>query len=72
MFKYIVFCTFLACVLFGFYWLHIRPQLIRKSCFDKVRDLVKDFRYNNDDAADMGYRLCIVKEGIKPESLTGN
>lgn len=50
-----------------FYWFQIRPAEIRKSCVEKA--LAKDVF---DDEQNNYYRVCLVKNGLAPDSIFVN
>jgi hypothetical protein len=70
--KYIIVIVF-AFVAFVFYWIYVRPAFVRMQCLRQVEDAPGEWRSvyyaqkgNND------YRVCLVKNGIAPESILVN
>lgn len=58
----------------GFYWFQIRPSEIRKICANEAATRYNDVRpvaYANNYRNNF-YRLCLTKQGLKPESLFVN
>lgn len=54
----------------GFYWFQLRPSEIRKDCGGKSLEYGK----GNSDFGDINnfYRTCLIKNGMKPESMFVN
>lgn len=63
--KKILLVIFIAGIALLFYWFQWRPNEIRKSCANEATNKYKG--YGN--IVNNYYRLCLVKHGMKPESL---
>lgn len=50
-------------LVFLFVWFYIRPSMIRRYCVGKA------FDRRTATQAEMSYRACLAKYGLKPEQL---
>lgn len=52
-----------------FLWFQIRPSLIRRICFERVKKEIDEPGELYAKQADNIYRLCLIKWGMKAESV---
>ena len=67
----IVIIVFLVAI-FSIYWFFARPATVRSKCVKELRSEVQKGKFNEDstvDSANLVYRLCLIKNGLKPEDL---
>lgn len=52
-----------------FYWFQIRPSEIRKECLNDLSETAKSSNGLSKTSMNDIYRMCLVKNGLKPENL---
>lgn len=64
----------LASVLFAFFWIYMRPTFVRISCLKKIEDAPGEWRAGTfaQQKGNNDYRVCLVKNGLAPESVLIN
>ncbi len=54
-----------------FYWFQLRPNNIRKKCFQKIKEKSNQSGITRKQANDL-YRICLVDNGMRAEALLDN
>lgn len=72
--KVVLFIVILVAVFLSisFYWYEYRPSNIRKECYSKVMQILREKGVNNNptnEEANNLFRRCLVKEGLNAEDL---
>ena len=57
-----------------FYWICVRPSLIRQNCLKEIEDQAGEWRgWTSDEQKENNdYRVCLVRNGLAPESIIVN
>lgn len=68
-FTYIILLSVLLTVAGLFYWFSVRPENIRKECYQTTKQKAEETRNFSHNTLNAMYQTCLTSKGMKSERL---